>query len=78
MIRMKQTWFRAGVPEYEAGKEYDLDPGLELRMVRRKVAERVTHKEQPVNHVPARPSATPPSPENPAQTVRKKKRRKKT
>lgn len=39
MIRMLQTWFKRGRPEYEAGKEYTLDPGLERLMVLKGAAE---------------------------------------
>lgn len=46
MVRMLTTWFYRGRPEYEAGKEYTLDPGLERLMVLKGAAAIAKAKEE--------------------------------
>lgn len=54
-IRVNQNWYSGGIPEYQAGKEYDVDDGVGSRLVRRGVAEQVVHApvvdDQPVKKV---------------------------
>lgn len=35
---MHKTWYSGGVPEYQAGNEYDLDRSVAERLIRRGVA----------------------------------------